>query len=173
MGRRLREVRKSRGITAEQLAARCAAAGVPDITTAVIANIETGRRGTDGRRRRYVTVDELMLFAYVLDIAPVHLLIPTDPAPNELYRPVPDLDVRPDLARAWIRGRRAIGTVEARQYDSQVPAEEFGPRDDRVTAAHMEAEIERLARQHGAQVKVERDDVTGATFIGFEAPDGR
>lgn len=48
--------------------------GHPEITAAALANIETGRPGVDGARRRDVTVDELAVFALALGIAEPWLL---------------------------------------------------------------------------------------------------
>lgn len=73
---RVRAIRDQRGWTAQQLAARCAQIGAPRLTALVIANIETGRRDAQGRRRRNVTVDELVALARALDVPPVLLLYP-------------------------------------------------------------------------------------------------
>ena len=67
--------RRALGLNREQLAEKCAANGLP-LTAAAVANIESGRRGKDGRRRREVTIDELTAFALALDIAPVLLVFP-------------------------------------------------------------------------------------------------
>jgi len=70
----LKEIRKKRGWSAAKLAEECAKAGFPQLTESVIANIESGRRDEQGRRRREVTVDELDAFARVLGVAPAELL---------------------------------------------------------------------------------------------------
>jgi transcriptional regulator with XRE-family HTH domain len=81
VARRVREVRKQRGWTAERLAAECARVGAPHLTASVIANIESGRRDQQGRRRRDVTVDELLHLAGALDVDLSHLL------PSEVGKP--------------------------------------------------------------------------------------
>jgi hypothetical protein len=58
-----------------ELAARCAELGAGHLTENVIENIESGRRDKQGRRRRDVTVDELLTLAVALNVAPVHLLV--------------------------------------------------------------------------------------------------
>lgn len=78
MAERVKQIRQRRGLTAEALAARCAEIGAPEITRSVIANIETGRKGPDGRRRRDVTVDELFILAFALEVPPALLVIPLD-----------------------------------------------------------------------------------------------
>ena len=76
VGRRIMEGRRQRGWTARQLAENCANAGAPGITAPVIANIEGGRRDEHGRRRRDVTVDELLVFADVFGVPPESLFTP-------------------------------------------------------------------------------------------------
>src|SRR5829696_2982777 len=65
--RRVRELREERGWSAARLAERCAELGAPQITASVIANIETGRRDSQGRRRRRMTVDEAVFFCSALE----------------------------------------------------------------------------------------------------------
>ena len=76
VAQRITELRRLRRWSAKALAGQCAEAGAPEITAAVIANIETGRRGPDGIRRRDVTVDELLAFAAALGVKPGDLLGP-------------------------------------------------------------------------------------------------
>lgn len=71
---RVRGARHARRWQASDLAERCAELGHPELTTAVIQNIENGRRDKDGRRRRYITVDELHALADALGCSPVELL---------------------------------------------------------------------------------------------------
>lgn len=66
--RRVRELRQQWGWSAAELAERCAEWGHPQLTASVIANIESGRRDKNGRRRRDVTVDEAFAFARVLQV---------------------------------------------------------------------------------------------------------
>ena len=81
---RVQELRKQRGWSARRLAEACAAIGSPQLTESVIANIESGRR-EDGRRRRDVTVDELIAFANALDVPPTRLFGTTlDPREHDL-----------------------------------------------------------------------------------------
>ncbi|MFG2756771.1 hypothetical protein [Streptomyces wuyuanensis] len=73
------QIRKHRtrlGLNREQLAEECARLGAPELTYAAITNIETGRRDKDGKRRREVTIDELMTFAYALGVPPMLLMLP-------------------------------------------------------------------------------------------------
>jgi transcriptional regulator with XRE-family HTH domain len=66
---RVQQLRKRRGWSARRLAEACAATGNPQLTESVVANIECGRRDKQGRRRRDVSVDELVAFARALDVS--------------------------------------------------------------------------------------------------------
>lgn len=114
------KLRKRQGWTAEDLAKECAQLGMPALNRSVIANIESGRR-------KYVTVDELCCLAYALDVAPVHLLVPTDDDPGELdlYAAAPDRFLPVRDAREWIRGAMVPPGRDPRQYFANVPADEF------------------------------------------------
>jgi hypothetical protein len=100
-----------------------AAVGVP-WERMVVTKLETGRRPN-------VSVEEMLALAYVLDVAPVHLLVPIDDADETRYRIVPaGPSIRLETARAWIRGFQPIkvgphGIVDARNYFSEVPASEY------------------------------------------------
>lgn len=114
VGEQLVKLRKSAGLTREQLAERCARAGLPALTAPAIGNIETGRRDATGRRRREISVDELMVLAYALDRPPVALLLPID-----RETPVEVLPGRPTSladALAWLRGDRPLGGRESSIY---------------------------------------------------------
>lgn len=119
IGRRVKELRGRRGWSAADLEGRCERAGAPELKRTVIANLETGRRG-------YVTVRELLALAYVLDVAPVHLLVPLDDDAH--YSPLPLGDLPADWARAWIRGQRPLPDTDQRMYFSEVPVSELVTR---------------------------------------------
>jgi transcriptional regulator with XRE-family HTH domain len=84
---RVQQLRKRRGWTARQLAEACAATGSPQLTENVIANIEAGRRDKQGRRRRDVTVDELVAFARALDVSVGLLLWSATPQAQPPFGP--------------------------------------------------------------------------------------
>ncbi len=100
---RVKELRRNRGLTAQQLAELCKDAGAPELTAASIANIETGRR-KEGRRTRIVTVDEALILAHVLD-APVALLF-LPPEAGELDV-TPEVRQHPADVVAWFAGEVA------------------------------------------------------------------
>ncbi|MFF5988150.1 hypothetical protein [Prauserella flavalba] len=71
----IRAARKREGATRAEFAAAAWEAGAPaSLTAAVVGYIETGRRDKDGRRRREVSVDELVWLASAADTTPLGLL---------------------------------------------------------------------------------------------------
>lgn len=91
-------LRRASGLNRDELAARCADRGYP-LTAATIANIETGRRDAAGKRRREVTVDELVVLADALDTVPALLVFPLGRAP----------------VTEWL-GQGSVSTWEATQW---------------------------------------------------------
>ncbi|MFI6308466.1 helix-turn-helix domain-containing protein [Amycolatopsis thailandensis] len=68
--------RKARGWNTERLADECARIGLSEVTASVLRNIESGRRNSDGIRRRTISVDELAGIAKALRVPIPYLLIP-------------------------------------------------------------------------------------------------
>ena len=110
-GRRIRQIRERRGWTREDLADRCAGIGAEYITATVITNLETRRRAS-----RQITVDEMLVLAYVLEVPPLFLLAPADGAEKlQIAR-----DVQKDSIEsgAWIADdvwRPAVGVIPERR----------------------------------------------------------
>lgn len=72
---RIRALRKREGLSREEVAAAARAAGAPvSCTATALGNIETGRRDQEGRRRRDVSVDELVWLAAAAGQSPLALL---------------------------------------------------------------------------------------------------
>jgi transcriptional regulator with XRE-family HTH domain len=94
-GRRLEQIRRRREWTRKELADHCAAIGAPHITAAVITDLETRRRST-----RQITIDELLILAYVLEVPPLFLLAPTDG--TEKLQISRDVEKDSIEASAWI-----------------------------------------------------------------------
>jgi transcriptional regulator with XRE-family HTH domain len=114
-GERVKEIRRRRGWTTAQLAARLAEAGAGHLTEAVLANIETGRR-RNGQRRRDVTIDEVLTLAYVLNVPPVLLFIPV--GTEDTLAITPTIDMTAWDALPWVSGVRpppASATGEQRR----------------------------------------------------------
>jgi len=106
----IRELRKARGWSVAALAAQCAESGHPELTRAVLENIESGRRDADGRRRRDISVDELHVLAAVLGVQSSALL----PGPDDAS-PAVDAALVLGVAEAVIRGSAdRVGALRAR-----------------------------------------------------------
>lgn len=95
------------------------------MTTQAIFNLESGRRKKEGKRRRHVTVDELLTLAYALGVAPIHLLVPID-GEDSPYAVTPNHRSSATVAREWIRGHHVLPGQDRRVYLSQVPEHEAG-----------------------------------------------
>jgi hypothetical protein len=111
-----------------------------------VANLETGRRAM-------VSVEEMFALAYVLNVAPVHLMVPpVDKDDHTPYQIVPNDPIQkarpfPDAVRAWIRGNLHIGT-DMKRYFTEVPDSEWTPpmsaaESKRIAAAWPDQEGER------------------------------
>lgn len=100
--------RPSVDLTREQLAERCKELGAPGLTFAALTNIETGRR-KDGRRRRDITVDELVVIARALRVPPILLVFPL--GTTDLSEIVPGVEISTRSALEWFAGNSAFPTV--------------------------------------------------------------
>jgi transcriptional regulator with XRE-family HTH domain len=118
---RVRKLREDRGMNVRELAARCKAAGMPGLTAQVLYKLEA-QRTNPNRPPRPVTVDELLVLAFALDIAPVHLIAGLDdgtPLPVS-----PEWTVNPAGARNWIRGFVPLSGGDRKRYEANIPASE-------------------------------------------------
>lgn len=87
----------------------------------IVANLESGRRRT-------VSVEEWLALAFVLSVAPIHLLVPpTGEEDLTPYAVTPSTNSVPFFTRAWIRGQAPIGGQDPRRYFSEVPEAEWQP----------------------------------------------
>lgn len=90
----------------------------------MVAKLETGRR-------QGISVEELLALAYVLNVAPVHLLVPPLASPDARWQVTPNgaVEVTPSTARAWVRGIGHINLTPAegiteRMYYFEAPRED-------------------------------------------------
>jgi transcriptional regulator with XRE-family HTH domain len=138
VAKRVREVRQKRGLTAAQLAEQMTRVGVP-WKRGVVAKLESGLREA-------VSVEELLALAYVLDVAPVHLLVPFDD--KTPYRATPTRVEPSGAVRDWVRGAWYLEGVDVRGFFSELPPHEFHPParpgDPRVIAPAKTTYYERL-----------------------------
>jgi transcriptional regulator with XRE-family HTH domain len=91
---RVERARRNQGITVQQLAARCAELGVPELSRDVITNIE--------QRRRRVTIDEVWVLAAALNIPPNLLMLPL--GDEQRVQLAPAVTIHPHLALDWAEG---------------------------------------------------------------------
>jgi hypothetical protein len=115
---RIRELRWQRGeMTVADLAAKCDAAGMPSLTTQALYRLE--QRGNPGRPARPVSVDELLVLAYVLDVAPMVLLAGNS---DDKATPVtPKISVPALVARNWITGFQILPGTDEEKYVRSLP----------------------------------------------------
>jgi transcriptional regulator with XRE-family HTH domain len=158
---RVKDLRRRRGLTAAQLATRCAELGAAGMTTNVIANIET--------RRREISVNELMVFALALDVAPIHLLSPiaaTDPATDRPLALTSTVQIEdPGQAMRWIHGEEALPVSQDRLYYSSSLENLRTPETDQTLSQYAKSVVmdgaKRLASQYEAQATQFQDSVRG------------
>jgi transcriptional regulator with XRE-family HTH domain len=141
VARRMRELRRRRELSAAQLAERMREVGIP-WKREVVANLETGRRASVG-------VDELLALAVVLQVAPVHLLVPLEG--DEPYQVTPRRTERSIRVREWIRGTLPLRPEDRRRFYSEIPDNEWelyaGLRGDQAGEARSTEEQIRAARK--------------------------
>lgn len=139
IAQRVKEIREKKEWTQQDLADAVTEVGGPlTLSRTALAKLEAG-----GTRARNVSVEELLVLAVALGVAPIHLAVPPDseladrPArrlkitPGNAARPAEIL--HPDAARAWVRG---VGGPPAGRdplfYLNEAPASEIEPDDERV-----------------------------------------
>jgi transcriptional regulator with XRE-family HTH domain len=132
IGERVAFYRDRQGLSAQQLAARCAALGMPSLSRVVITKLEN-------KRREVVSTAELQVLAAALGVPAVLLLFPLGYA--EAVEVLPGRQVDPWAAIGWFAGNSEdpadpgaepqMGTrspillwAEHRQYDGLIPVEE-------------------------------------------------
>ncbi|GGX54138.1 helix-turn-helix domain-containing protein [Streptomyces fructofermentans] len=147
VAKRVREARKRRGLTAEQVAERLAEQGIP-WERSTVAKLENGNR-------QNLTLTEWLALSVVLNVAPVHLLLPID-ADGDPYQVTPERTNEVEHTRGWIRGHWPLPGSNAIQYQGEMPEAEQGrihlpPAKDRADRINgIESSIHQLttALQH-------------------------
>jgi transcriptional regulator with XRE-family HTH domain len=120
----VKELREARGWSQEVLARRIRDQLGQPMLQSTIAKIEAGKKR--------VLLEDFLVVAMALDVAPIHLIVPTRKAfevvPGEKGRAVD-----PRGARAWIRGELPLSEdpIDRAFYEkSRPPEEQFDRRDD-------------------------------------------
>jgi len=126
LAHRVREARKRRDWTQQQLADRLRELGFPTHRL-TIAKIEKG-----GTRAENAPLREVLALAAALDVAPVHLLVPLED--EAMVAVTPELFSQARHVRAWIRGRNILRGGDLAQYLAEMPDSEqlalLDPRDN-------------------------------------------
>ena len=122
LARRVRELRRRRGLSAAQLADRLRQAGL-DWDRSIVANLENGRRAS-------LDIGELLALALVLDVAPTHLLVPLDD--EQPYQVTPTRVEPSGAVRDWVRGAGALDGTDERAYSAEIPDAEWRLLSERL-----------------------------------------
>jgi transcriptional regulator with XRE-family HTH domain len=110
---RIRELRRGRGWTQQDLADRLNHLGA-HTDRAAVAKVEVRKRG--------LSLNELFQYALALDVAPVHLVAPPDS--DEPVSLGPNMECAPAEMRAWVRGELPL-FQDPRVYFTEVPDNEL------------------------------------------------
>lgn len=128
-------IRQRRGLNAQALADRIKELG-GKLDRAAVSKIENGMRG--------VSIDEALLLAVALDVAPLHLFLPRDD--DQTVTLAPEVMVTATQARRWIRGLEPLPGRDDRAYRTEVPESEWAQRSQRLVAA--ETAVDQASRRH-------------------------
>lgn len=155
---RVKELRGRSGMTAADLAERLADLGV-NWNRSIVANFEGGRRPT-------VSVVEWLALAQVLNVAPVHLLVPTDAPAGTPYLVTPTREATVEDVRDWVRGIVPLNSENPQRFHQEVPPEEGRFPWVRPTDTHEWVDRKRFAlqmwdRERGERQQGERGDGDG------------
>lgn len=115
---RVREIRERRSLTAQAVADQLRDLGIP-WERSTVAKLENGTREN-------VTVSELLGLAVVLNVAPVHLLVPlADDAPYQVTPTGEHAQQSAAQIRDWVRGHGYLPGADLRAFWSEIPEAEF------------------------------------------------
>lgn len=121
---RVADLRARKGLTRQDLGSRLADLGIP-WNRFTVSSLESGKR-------QNVTVVELLALARVLDVSPLHLLVPLE---EIAYEVTPHEKQPAARVREWIRGDRPLPATDQRIYFSEIPMEELQARFRRLPEA--------------------------------------
>jgi transcriptional regulator with XRE-family HTH domain len=167
---RLKEIRKKRRLNPDKAAELY---DDPAMSPTVLMNIEAGRRRTS------VTVDELMRFAYALDVPPEALLVP---GADHQVQVAPGVVVDSVRLLRWMRGEEALNGTDEAHYEAAA-AESLEPsgrgvpqqlRDEFLSKAQAAfdgffADSDEIRRKTRQQVREVLGEVRNAAANGAPA----
>lgn len=165
----IRKRREQLGLNREQVAERCAQNGVPQLTQAALTNIETGRPDNkSSKRRRDVSVEELLVLARALETSPLLMMFPVGHQDQVEVLPGRSVDVWPALRWFTGQGRFPADTIDIPGVEDGTPVP--GGRPIKLFEKHHE-----LIRRHylltlkTGQAQQEGADSLRALRAEFEA----
>jgi transcriptional regulator with XRE-family HTH domain len=143
VARRVKELRTKRGWSAERLAQEMRGAGI-DWSRGIVAKIES-------ERRQGVSVAELFALSYVLNVSPVHMLVPPDDG-EKPYRVTPEVTAPAAQVREWVRGYGLLPGGDRRLYLTEVPRDEFEEIEGVLFPKRQPWQLRQMQRdQHGEE----------------------
>jgi transcriptional regulator with XRE-family HTH domain len=131
VARRVKEIRQKRRMTVAQLAARLDELGMPGLTEQALYNLEAGRPDPRGRRRRAISVDEMVALAQALDVLLLDLLAPVNDSPDPIISTTGTMTATRVEFREWARGERPLPSQDERLAYAELPPEEWRQALDR------------------------------------------
>ncbi|PYC81322.1 hypothetical protein C7C46_11415 [Streptomyces tateyamensis] len=138
----------------------------------MLANIETGRRDSDGVRRRELSIDELVVLAVVLDISPIHLLgLPDSAEPGTKLQLTPELAFSDsELLLEWFRGQTALPQSDSRQFYSaalqRMPADEGQQAIADLTRSVLQDRAAALSESFNSEMAATLEKINAAVQSG-------
>jgi transcriptional regulator with XRE-family HTH domain len=145
---RVSELRKRKDMTAAEVGRRMTDQGLKwDRFT--VANLESGKRQS-------ITITEWLALARVLDVSPLHLLVPLEEVE---FSVTPTEAVPASRARAWLRGTEALPGTDQRIFRSEIPLDELPePTPGRLTVEGRTVQDRMRAEYRAATGKDITDD---------------
>lgn len=145
VAREVRRHRQAQGLSAQQLADRCARIGMP-IQRSVLANLESGRRTT-------VNLAEVLVLATALQVPPGVLIFPV--GYEQQAEVLPGAFIEPASAVEWLSGRTLFSDEAAEDF-FETPLGLIRLHQDAATALrraiqtrdHAVRELTRAQKQH-------------------------
>lgn len=115
---RVGELRKRKGLTAAEVGQRMQAEGFKwDRFT--VSNLEKGKR-------QNVSLTEWLGLAQILDVSPLHLLVPLE---DVEYKVTPETVAPAARVRSWVRGVEPLPGADQRIFYTEVPLNEVRRRE--------------------------------------------
>lgn len=125
---RLRGLLADRKMTVRELAGRCEAIGMPKLTAQALYKL-VGQRDRKDRPPRPVTVDELLVLAYALDINPLYLICGLhgheDEDEDEIWL-TPERPLQAQDMWNWLMGWQVLPGMDKETYTMSLPPEMRG-----------------------------------------------